>query len=216
MGFHNSFKPGKQRIFVVLFNLNMGIILAMISKLSFLKTTFIFLALICFSGLTAYPLIPKAHALFWEDDTDSNDPKEVIRRPDHFGLFDWVDDIGKTEKEKHYRDMDNPDSGPGVNSGARTLEVVTSGIVGFTAGLFIANRVTTDQTQMTTNLFIGGSIGLGVGIVVGALIMPRDYEVDQHVRIEYLKERQAWLQDPVRLDLQKAFRPTDFAFSLSF
>ncbi len=188
----------------------------MISKLSFLKTTLLFLAVICFSGLTASPLITKAHALYWEDDSESNDPKEIKTRPDHFSLFDWVDDINKAGKKGHYQEMDNPDGGPGVNGGARTLEVITSGIVGLAAGLFIADRVTTDQAQMTTNLFIGGTVGLGVGIVTGALIMPRDYEVDQHARIEYLKERQAWLQDPIRLDIQKAFRPTDFAYTIKF
>lgn len=36
-------------------------------KPSFLKTTFLLACAICLSGLFVPALVPKAHALFWED-----------------------------------------------------------------------------------------------------------------------------------------------------
>src|SRR5579872_4072906 len=148
----------------------------MFSKTSSLKRSILFLLVIQLAGLT--PLFaPKAHALFWEDDTESNDPKEIKTRPSHFLLFDWVDDANRDSKKNEYKNMDNQDKGPSVNNGARTLVIVASGIVGLGLGLFISNRLSS-SADVTSNMFIGGAIGLGVGILAGALIMPSDYNVD--------------------------------------
>ncbi len=65
-------------------------------------------------------------------------------------------------------------------------------------------------------MFIGGALGLCAGIVAGTLIMPHDYEVDQRAQTEFLRSNQAWLQDPVRLQLAQSFRPTQTAFTLKF
>jgi hypothetical protein len=65
-------------------------------------------------------------------------------------------------------------------------------------------------------MFIGGAIGLGVGILAGALIMPSDYNVDQRAQIDYLKQRQALLQDPVQLQISQAFHPTDLGITFKF
>jgi hypothetical protein len=55
-----------------------------------------------------------------------------------------------------------------------------------------------------------------VGILAGALIMPNDYNVDQRTQMEYLKQRQALLQDPLQLQISQAFHPSQMAFSLRF
>lgn len=180
-----------------------------------LKKTIFFLLVLQLAGLT--PLFaPKAQALYWEDEFDGNDPKETKTRPSHFFLFDWVDDINRDSKKSEYKEMDNRDKGPATNSGARTLLIVTSGVVGLVGGLFIANGLTENEADTTSNMFIGGAIGMGAGIAIGALIMPKDYEVDQVARIDFMKYRQALLQDPVKLDVQKAFRQPDLTISLKF
>jgi hypothetical protein len=188
----------------------------MTSSLSFLKTAALFTALLYQGGMVLYPLVPKAHALYWEDESPSNDPNEVKTRPTNFFLFDWIDDIDKNTKKNKYRDMDNHDLGPSVNNGARAMELVSSGVVGLAAGLFLADRLTASGTDETSNLFIGGAVGLCAGIAVGALIMPHDFEVDQRARIDFMKQRQAWLQDPVKLRLSQSFRPSDITVSLNF
>ena len=186
----------------------------MTSKLSFLKTTALFTAFFYLMGMSVFPLVPKAHALYWEDDTDSNDPNEVKTRPNHFMLFDWVDDANKDSKKSEYRSMDNRDKGPAVNNGAKSLLVVASGLVGLGLGLFISNRLS-DSSNMTANMFIGGAVGLGAGILAGALIMPGDYEKNPRAQLD-LKFRQAFLDDPVRLQVAKAFHPAPLSASFSF
>ena len=186
----------------------------MFSKYSFLKRSILFLLVFQLAGLAPF-FVPKAHALYWEDDTDSNDPKEVKTRPSHFLLFDWVDDANKDSKKNEYKNMDNQDKGPSVNNGARSLVIIASGVVGLGLGLFISNRLS-DSSNVTSNMFIGGAIGLGVGILAGALIMPNDYNVDQRTQMEYLKQRQALLQDPLQLQISQAFHPSQMAFSLRF
>ena len=186
-------------------------------KASYMKKVFILLLAFQLAGFACPVLIPKAHALFWEDSGDeNNDPKETKTRPDHFSLFDWVGDIANDAKKDEYRDKDNRDKGPSTNSGARTLVIISSGIVGLGAGLFVANRCTADQGDMTTNMFIGGALGLGAGVAIGALVMPRDYNVAQQSRIDFLKQRQAWLQDPIKLKVAQSFRPAQTVFTLSF
>ena len=46
--------------------------------------------------------------------------------------------------------------------------------------------------------------------------MPKDYDVDPTVYNQYQKDRQAFLEEPVRMQVQKAFHPTVTAFSLKF
>ena len=188
----------------------------MILKRSFIPSAALLAAFFYLSGMVVFPLVPKAFALYWEDEEEGNDPKEIRTRPSHFSLFDWVGDLDKAAKEKHYREMDDQDKGPEVNNGARTMEIISSGVVGMAIGLVLANRVTTNPDDYTTNYFIGGAIGFGVGIGIGALIMPRDYEVDRMARLDYLKYRQAWLQDPVKLQVAKSFRPTPLSLSFKF
>jgi len=188
----------------------------MIFKSPFLKKTILLALAIQVVGLTPL-LAPRAHALYWEDDGDEgNNPNEVKQRPDHFGVFDWVDDLNKDSKKKSYQDMDNHDKGPEVNNGARALVLITSGVVGLGAGLFLSYEFSGPNDNVTSNMFIGGAIGLGAGIAVGALIMPRDYEVDQRAQNDFLKQRQAWLQDPINLQVRQAFHPSQVSFSLKF
>jgi hypothetical protein len=161
--------------------------------------------------------IPKAHALYWEDEGDEdNNPNEVKRRPDHFSLFDWMGDLDKDAKKKEYQEMDNRDRGPAVNNEARSMVIISSGVVGLAAGIFMAYELTPTNTDLSSNMFIGGAVGLGVGFGVGALIMPGDYEVDQRAQTDFLKQRQAWLEDPLRLEIAKSFHPTQVSFSLKF
>ncbi len=188
----------------------------MTSRLSFLKTTALFTSLIYLSGMVILPLVPKAQALYWEDDTESNDPKEIKTRPSHFILLDWIDDVNKDAKKSEYQQMDNHDRGPAVNNDARTLVIIASGIVGLGAGLFLANRFSTSSDSLTADMFVGGALGLGVGILAGALIMPKDYDVAQRAQIDAMKFRQAWSQDPTRMQVARAFHPADFALSLKF
>jgi hypothetical protein len=186
-------------------------------KPSPLKTTLFLICTLCFSGLFVPALVPQAQALFWEDDNGQNDPNEVKTRPDHFDLFDWIGDLNQDAKIKEYRQMDNHDRGPSVNNDARSLEIVSSGIVGLALGLVAADRFTPEgDDQYTANMFIGGAVGLCAGIVVGSMIMPHDYEVDQRTQTEYLRSNQAWLLDPARLQLAQAFHPTQTAFTVKF
>lgn len=189
----------------------------MIFKRSFFKNTLALLCAFMVSGLFVPSLVPKAHALFWEDDNGQNDPYEVKKRPDHFDLFDWVGDLNRDAKVKEYRQMDNHDRGPSVNNDARSLEIITSGVVGLGLGLLAANEFTAaGDTSYTSNMFIGGALGLCAGIVIGSMIMPHDYEVDQRTQTEFLRSNQAWLLNPVRLQLSQDFRPTQTAFTLKF
>lgn len=195
----------------------MGIIHAMTSNRSLPKRILISFLLLYLAGFTFPPLIPKAHALYWEDDTDvGNDPNEVKRRPDHFSLFDWMGDLDKDSKKKTYQQQDNHDRGPEVNSDARAVELITCGIVGMGAGMLLAYEFTGSNGNVSSNMFIGGAVGLGAGLGIGALIMPADYEVDQRAQADFLKQQQAWLQDPVRLQVARAFDPPQVAFSLQF
>lgn len=192
------------------------IIPAMTLKRSFLKKALLWTLVFQLSGLAVPFFIPRAQALFWEDEADGNDPKETKTRPEHFFLFDWIDDLNRDAKTSHYRDMDDHDKGPAVNGGARTLVVVASGIVGLGTGIFLGNRFAGADEDPTGGMFIGGALGLGAGIAIGALIMPGDYEFDRNAKIEFMKQRQAWLQDPLRLQLAQAFHPSQVDFSLKF
>jgi len=195
----------------------MGIIPLMTSKSSFLKTTFFFTFLLFFCGTFIPAFVPKVHALYFEDDSDeNNDPHDTKSRPNHFDLFDWVGDAQNDSKKQHYRDLDNHDNGPGVNGGKRAGVIILSGLVGLGVGTFLGYEFTSGNGDTTSNMFIGGALGLGAGVLVGALIMPGDYNVEQHAQSDFLKQREAWLQDPIRMDVQKAFHPSQVAFRLQF
>jgi hypothetical protein len=112
--------------------------------------------------------------------------------------------------------MDNHDKGPGVNGDAQALVLVTSGIVGLGAGLFLAYEFSGPNDNVTANMFVGGAIGLGAGLGVGALIMPHDYNVNPIAQNDFLKARQAWLQDPVRMQVAQAFHPSQVNLTLKF
>ncbi|HJT24018.1 MAG TPA: hypothetical protein VJ873_05545 [bacterium] len=184
---------------------------------SLLKRAFALFLAINLAGFTCPLFIPKAHALYWEDEgDDDNNPSEVKQRPDHFSLFDWVGDLDKDAKKKNYQQMDNHDRGPDVNNGARAQVLIASGIVGLATGLFLANEFSGSNSNVSSNMFIGGAVGLGAGIGIGALIMPGDYNVDQVAQTDFLKQREAWLQDPVRLQVARAFTPPQVAFSVQF
>jgi hypothetical protein len=187
----------------------------MISKTSFLKKTFLVLLALQLVGMT--PLFaPKAQALFWEDEGDeNNNPGEVKHRPDHFNMFDWVDDLDRDSKKKTYEEMDNHDKGPGVNGDAQALVLITSGIVGLGAGLFLALEFSGPNDNVTSNMFVGGAIGLGAGLGIGALIMPHDYNVNP-IAMDEMKFRQAWLQDPVKMQVAEAFQPSQVSVRLQF
>ncbi len=185
-------------------------------KTSFIKSTALFTGLLYLSGMVIYPLVPKAHALFWEDDSPTNDPSEIKRRPDHFSLFDWVGDAQKDAQKRDYRNLDHPDKGTGVNSAPRTGVVILTGIVGASAGVFAAYEFGPLNTDLTASFVIDGALGLCAGVVVGVLIMPKDYDVDPSVRNDYFKQKQAFAEEPIRLQVQGAFHPTVTAFSLKF
>jgi hypothetical protein len=188
----------------------------MTSKASFFKTTILLTCLLYVSGMVVYPLIPQAHALFWEDDSPGNDPNEIKQRPDHFSLFDWIGDAQKDAQKRDYRKLDNQDRGPGVNGGARAGVVLVGGAIGAGVGILAAYEFSEPNQDLTSAFIIDGALGLCAGVVVGVLIMPKDYDVDPYVRNEYFKQRQALLEDPVRLQVQKAFHPTVTALSLKF
>ncbi len=185
-------------------------------KASFIKTTVLLSALFYLAGMTVYPLIPQAHALYWEDDSPDNNPSEIKQRPDHFSLFDWIGDAQHDAQKGDYRRMDVHDKGPGVNGSARAGVLILSGIVGAGLGLFAAYEFTPTNQDLTAPLIIDGTLGLCAGVVVGVLIMPKDYDVDPTVYNQYLQYRQAAAQEPIRLQVQKAFHPTVTAFSLTF
>jgi hypothetical protein len=189
----------------------------MTPKASFLKTVLVLTAALYLSGLFVPGLVPKAHALYWEDDNDEgNNPNETKSRPSHFGLFDWVGDAQNDSKKQHYKDMDNRDRGPTVNGGRRAGVVIVSGLAGLGLGAFLGYEFTPTGNDPTADIFIGGAIGLGTGVLIGATIMPGDYNVDQHARIDYLKQRQAWLDDPIQTEVRKTFHPTPVAMKIQF
>lgn len=186
------------------------------SKRSFLKKIFLILLALQLANLTPV-FAPKAHALFWEDEgDDDNNPNEVKRRPDHFNMFDWVDDLDRDSKKKTYEEMDNHDKGPGVNGGAQALVLITSGIVGLGAGLFLSYEFSGPNDNVTSNMFIGGALGLGAGLGIGALIIPHDYNVNPIAQNDYLKARQAWLQDPIQMQVASAFHPSQVSVRFQF
>ena len=178
---------------------------------SFLKKAALFGLLFLLAGFSAPPLVPKAHALYWEDDYDGNDPKERKRRPEHFSLFDWSKDADKDTKARQYRDLESMDHGPAVNNDARTLEIISSGVIGLALGLVTADKLTTDSSQLMANLFIGGSLGFGFGVGFGALIMPNNYDVDPIAQTGFPAQRQASLKG-----LDSSLRTPELLVSFKF
>ena len=186
------------------------------------KPSFFTKALLCFlafqlAGFTCPLFILKAHALYWEDDgDDNNNPNEVKHRPNHFDLFDWAGDLDKDAKKKGYQSQDNRDIGPSVNNGDRALVIIASGAVGLGLGLFLSYEFSSSNSDVSSTMFVGGAVGLGAGLGIGALIMPGDYNVDQRAQTDFLKQQQAWMQDPLRLQIARAFHSSPVALRLQF
>lgn len=178
----------------------------------FFRLTFSLALLFQLSGLFA-GFATKAHALWWEDDSNLSDPKERINRPSGFFLSDWINGLDRESKKARYQDLESQDHGPSVNNGQKAIVIVASGIVGLGGGLVTAYTLTDATTE---DMFIGGALGLCAGIGIGALIMPQDYEVQEagllkHSRLASARGisfQQAWGQDPVRLKTAKAFQPS--------
>jgi len=187
----------------------------MTPKSDLLKRVLLLFLALQLAGLT--PLFaPRAQALYWEDDYDGNDPKDVKKRPDNFFLFQWIDDLGKDAKKNEYEEKDNRDKGPGVNNDARTILILASGIVGLGLGMIIAERLTSSGGDKGSAMFVGGSLGLVAGVGIGALITPNNYEVDPYAASEFLKGRQARLDDATQKRLAESFHPTQVALRLQF
>jgi hypothetical protein len=187
----------------------------MIAKTNLLKRIFLLFLAMQLVGLTPLLTAP-AQALYWEDDYDGNDPKDIKKRPDDFFLFRWIDDLGKDSKKNEYKEKDNRDKGPGVNDDARTILILASGLVGLGLGMIAAERFTSSGGDKGSAMFVGGSLGLVAGVGIGALIMPNNYEVDPYAASEFLKDRQARLDDATQKMLAGSFHPTQVALQLKF
>lgn len=177
-------------------------------KSRLLKTAAVLAAAIYLAGATVPTLVPTVHALYWEDDYHGNDPKERLRRPTGFFLFNWIDSVIHKSNQKHYGKLENRDTGSRVNKGRRTTLVVTCGVVGLGTGVILGSAFTDDENNKTSNMFIGGALGLGVGVLMASVLMPRDYQVDPVALSESLKYRQAWLQDDSWRTVRAAFHPS--------
>jgi hypothetical protein len=149
---------------------------------------------ILYIGSLVIPFAVKpAYALYWEDQFPGNNPKDIKRRPQGFFLFNWIGSLLHMEREHKYRSLGNEDNGPMVNTGSQTLIIIVSGIVGMVAGIITGYSVAPNVDRQTPDMFIGGSLGLGAGIGIGELIIPRDYQVDPlsvHMS-SYLKTNEA-------------------------
>jgi hypothetical protein len=202
-------------VFALFLKMIEGIIQPMTSKTNLFKRVFLLFLALQLAGLTPLLTTP-AQALYWEDDYDGNDPKDIKKRPENFFLFQWIDDLGKDAKKGEYQEKDNRDKGPGVNNDARTILVLASGLVGLGLGMILADRFTSSSGDKGSAMFIGGSLGLVAGVGIGALIMPNNYEVDPYAASEFLKDRQARLDDATQKRLSGSFHPTQVALQLQF
>jgi len=159
--------------------------------------------------------VPQAHALYFEDDVDSNPPEDRVERPKGgFFLFKWIHSLTHSSTRREAAALENRDKGPGVNGGRKAVVLVTSGIVGMAIGLGISSSIKNPGNRARSN-FIGGSLGLCGGFGIGALIMPGDYQVDPQALGEY-HYRVALLDDPAQSKTQAAFRRTTPLASLIF
>ena len=177
-------------------------------RTSFIKTVAFLAAALYLAGMTVPSFVPKAQALFWEDDYEGNTPKDRVKRPGGFFLFNWIGKLGRKSRERQYGKIEDRDTGAPVNNGRRTTLVLASGLVGLGAGLGIATIATKDDNALTSNLFIGGALGFGGGILIASALMPRDYQVDPVAQTDFLKYRQAWLQDDSVRTVRLAFHPS--------
>jgi len=163
-------------------------------------------AVIYVAGMTVPAFVPTAQALYWEDDYEGNHPKERKRRPGGFFLFNWIGGLVKKADERQYGRMEDRDTGASVNKGRRATMVVACGLVGLGTGLLIAKAATNDPTDETSNMFVGGALGFGAGVLIASVVMPRDYQVDP-VAQSGMKFRQAWLQDGSCMTVRASFHP---------
>jgi hypothetical protein len=179
----------------------------MTPKTDLFKRVFLLFLALQLAGLTPLFTTP-AQALYWEDDYDGNDPKDIKKRPDNFFLFQWIDDLGKDAKKNEYQEKDNDD--------ARTVLVLASGLVGLGLGMILAERFTTSGGDKGSAMFVGGALGLVAGVGIGALIMPNNYEVDPYAASEFLKDRQARLDDATQKRLAESFHQPQIQLFMEF
>lgn len=141
------------------------------------------LALWLFFACPLFKSVSPAFATYWEDSFEGNDPEEQVRpKEGGFFLFRWIGSLFGDPKKKEIRKLEERDRGSGVNSGRRTLLIVTSGLVGLGAGLLATEAVVGDPDG--ADRFVGGALGFALGVGFGALIMPKDYNVDPIARAQ--------------------------------
>lgn len=174
---------------------------------SILRTAAFLAAVLYLAGMAVPAFVPTAHALYWEDDYEGNSPKERKRRPGGFFLFNWIGGLVKSSNERQYGKLEDRDTGAPVNNGRRTTLVIACGVVGLGTGLLIGKAVTDNENDESSNMFVGGALGFGAGVLLASALMPRDYQVDP-VALSELKYRQAWLQDPSHRTVRAAFAPS--------
>jgi hypothetical protein len=172
---------------------------------SLLKTAALLAAVLYVAGMTVPVLVPRAHALYWEDDYEGNHPKERRRRPGGFFLFNWIGGLVKKSNQRQYGKIEDRDTGAAVNKGRRATLVVTCGLVGLGSGLLIGKAATNNPNDETSNMFVGGALGFGAGVLIASALMPPDYQVDPVAQSERTF-RQAWAQDPTHTLVRSAFR----------
>jgi hypothetical protein len=174
---------------------------------STIKIAALIAALAYFAGMAVPVFVPQAQALYWEDDYEGNDPKERMRRPGGFFLFNWIDGLVSKSRRNQYGKLENRDTGSSVNGGRKTVLIVACGLVGLGTGVIIGSSTSSDENR-TSNVFLGGALGLGAGVLLAAAIMPRDYQVDPVALSEQGAYRQAWLQDETLRMVRSAFAPS--------
>jgi hypothetical protein len=176
-----------------------------------------FLILVLFTAQWFVPaFVPPARALYWEDDTDFNAPKDRKTRPEGgFFLFKWIRSLKGQSSKRQAQGLEQNDKGPGVNGKKKAVVMITSGLVGLGVGVAIASSTTENRENRSRNNFIGASIGLVGGLAVGALIMPSDYQVDPTALGE-LKYRMALVDDPALRAMKNAFHASAVRATLTF
>lgn len=181
-----------------------------------LKTGACLAALLFVAQMTIPSFVPKAHALYWEDNSEFNAPQDRVERPrGGFFLFNWIGSITHSAKKHRAAELENRDKGPGVNSGKKALLLVTSAVVGIGVGLLITSTTTDNPDHQARNNFLGATFGLCGGLAVGSFIMPSDYQVDS-ANLPNARFRDQFAKDPAMQPIRSAFRRPMFCLASRF